>query len=93
MRALEAKAVSYITRENPPPPDNVRKIRQRPPSEGDVDGWLDAADHREAELWLSIDALLRDLHALNPARVARIRKDVKWLRKEAAKKGLPWGRR
>ena len=55
--------------------------------------FLEAARRRDDPLWKQIDGLLDELKMQYPFRTAKLRKELKWLRKQADKKGLPWGRR
>lgn len=58
----------------------------------DVDDFMLAAESRDDPLWDDIFAYLQgELRREYPFRSTRIIKDLKWLRKRAARAGLEWG--
>lgn len=66
-------------------------MRDRPRSltSDDVDGFMES---RNEAFWDEIEAYLTgELFRSYPFRATRIRKDIKWMRKRAAKAGLEWG--
>lgn len=73
----------------------TRLYKRRPPREltdEDVQEMLAsaAARHRN-EAWRQIETFLDDLTEYFPGRVGRIRKDLRWLKRQAIKRGLDWG--
>ena len=63
-------------------------------SSSDVDDFMAASDARPYEmLFESIEALLDELALLHPIQVARLRLGLRWLRTEAARRDLPWGKK
>lgn len=74
--------------------DPTRRLGETSPlTDKEINDFLDAATHREAELWYQMDSLLDELTHLYPIRAQRMKKDLKWLRKMALKRGRPWGRK
>lgn len=63
-------------------------------TDDDVDDFLSSAAERDDPLWADIEAYLTgELFRAFPFRATRLRKDIKWMRKRAAKAGLDWGKR
>lgn len=63
----------------------------------EVDGqilsnWMSAADQREFTIFEEMEVLLDEMKRTEPLRVWAFRRDLKWLRKNAAVHGLAWGR-
>lgn len=79
-------------REEEPPPGNVRSLSRRLNSD-DVDSFMEAADRRESPLWEEMDGFLRELATRWPMRSGRLRKELRWLRKQAYKQNLHWGKK
>lgn len=61
----------------------------------ELEGFLEAASSRTIEdpIWHQMDELLGSLQLQYPVKATRMRSDIKWLRKQAKKRGYPWGRR
>lgn len=59
----------------------------------EIENFLHDAQQREkhGELFDQMEQLLEQLWLLYPLRVTRIRKDLKWLRRQAKKRQLSWG--
>ena len=84
------KATNVLLEESPSNKDN----RPRQLDESDIDGFMEAAEHRDDPLWDDIFLYLRgELRREYPLRATRIERELKWLRKRAYKSGLPWGAR
>lgn len=66
-----------------------------PLTDREIQQFLEEAQKRDEHeiLWQQIDQLLDELRLLYPMRVPKIKSELKWLRKQAHKKGLTWGRR
>lgn len=62
-------------------------------SDREIKEFLDAARDRDDQVWFEIETLLKSLSPLYPLRTVRLRRELKWLRKQASKKGLSWGRK
>lgn len=74
--------------------DPTRRFGETSPlTDKEIEEFLDAATHREAELWQQIDSLLDELTRFYPLRAARLKRELKWLRKMAHKRDRPWGRK
>lgn len=78
-----------------PPPDRSlpRRRERRHLSEADTQDFLDIASHREDPLWNEMELLLTSLSQRYPLRVSRIRRELKWLRKQAMHAKLSWGKK
>lgn len=72
-------------------PDNVSTL-PRPLDGDDVAAFHAAADNRDNPLFEEMNALLASMTIRYPIRAARMQKEIKWLRKEANKRGLSWGK-
>jgi hypothetical protein len=77
-----------------PPPARPR----RRPTVEELQAWDKAATERREgrpaqpeDIFESMDALLRELYFMYPIRARRVQREIKWLRNQAAKHGLPWG--
>ena len=57
----------------------------------EVDDWISWADQREYKMWEEIESLLNQLKETRPLRVRALRKELKWLRREARLAGFGWG--
>lgn len=65
----------------------------RPLVDSDIDSFLQAADEREDPLWENIDLYLSyELRRRWPIRAYKLKKEIAWLRNEASKDDLEWGR-
>ena len=53
--------------------------------------FLDAATRREDPLWREIDAFLTELGERHLLRATKIRRDIRWMRKQAYRHGKTWG--
>lgn len=71
---------------------NDTSSNRRTLSEDDIDDFGYAADHREDPLWAEFTAILSELEKKRPIRVAKLRQDIRWMRRQAKKKGLRWGK-
>lgn len=74
----------------------VRNPRResRPLSEEDIDGFIEAAEMREEPLWEDIEKYLTGpLLRHSPTRAKMLRREIRWMRRMAAKDGLDWGSR
>ena len=59
----------------------------------DFDSFMVAANQRDDPLWNEIDAyMMGELAKRWPVRAYKLRKEIKWLRKQAAGDGLEWGK-
>lgn len=81
---------SYLTQDSSSPP--VNKSNRRTLSPDDVADFEYQADHREDSLWEEIEALLSELERGRPIRTAKMRQDIRWLRRQAKKRNLRWGK-
>jgi hypothetical protein len=67
---------------------NVRRMV----SDNEVSSMLDNARAREmSHVWDELDTLLDQLNKRHPLRVDRLRRDLKWVRKQAAQHDYSWG--
>lgn len=95
MRRYKQRIALKMLGVGPPPPQGDRLDRDRTPrhlSGDDVDAFFTASDGRDDPLWGQIDLLLEDLKRYFPVQVYGIRKNLKWLRHQAFKYGLDWGK-
>lgn len=53
--------------------------------------WFKASDERSDPFIEQMEAVLDELKIMYPLRVWSMRRDMRWLRKEAGKRGLRWG--
>lgn len=58
----------------------------------EVSDWMTAAEEREFLIWKQMDDLLLELKSDWPLRTRAIRRELRWLRKEAKKREYAWGR-
>lgn len=88
----KAKEIADLLLDAPEPLEPV-STSPRTLREDDFDDFLAAADNRDDPLWNLIDGyLMGDLAKRWPVRSYKLRKEIKWLRKEAAKDGVEWGK-
>lgn len=80
-------------RKNKTEPMNNTAVRGGPVpvSDATVDDWLNAAVTPYAELFDQMDAVMQSASRREPVRVWQMRRDMRWLRKQAAELGLEWG--
>lgn len=71
----------------------TRLADKRRLSGDDVGGFLEAASHRDNPLFEEMDSLLRELSVKYPFRAAKMRAEIRWMRGQAYKAGLPWGKK
>lgn len=92
---LQAGYRAFTDTSRLPPPDTSlpRRRERRHLSEADTTDLLDIASHREDPLWNDIEVLLASLSQRYPLRVSRIKRELKWLRKQAWHAKLTWGRK
>lgn len=66
-----------------------------PLSDKEIRQFLEDAQSRDDSqaLWSQIDDLLNSLQLMFPLRVSKMRRELKWLRKQAYKNNLTWGRK
>ena len=76
---------------------NRPKVRQDPDTitvdAEFVDSWLTVADVRENDgVWVEVESLLNELQNNNPMRARMARQAIRWLRHEALRYELKWGK-
>lgn len=85
-------AMDAFVDHEPPPPDNVSHLpyKKRRLNQDDIDGFHSAAEDR---IWNEIEQVLRRASRESPLRARQVRHEIKWLRRQAWKQGVSWGRR
>ena len=83
-------AVTNYLREDSPPPTRLSERRRL--DNDDVTGFMEAAQERDDPIWSEIYDLLKELEQTQPLRVSALRRELRWLRHHAHRRGLPWGR-
>lgn len=58
-----------------------------------VEDLLSTSELREFQVWSEIEAVLDVVQQETPIWGKRMKKNIKWLRKEAHKQGYEWGRK
>lgn len=96
----ERAAIAWLIlsgQEDPPPPNNVRTLsrpkRGQPLDDEVVAGFMEAAEEREPQIILEMEGVIRSLHVKWPIRSRRMQRDLNFIRGEAYKLGLPWGKK
>jgi hypothetical protein len=89
-REVRVDAEFFIDRDGRKVRRSVRTMHSL--TEDETDDLMYQASHREDPLWVEMDALMDQLFNQYPFRVRRLRKELKWLRKEARRRNLRWGR-
>ncbi len=68
-----------------------RSDQSVPVSEATVDDWLAASVRPTDRLFDEMDAVMSECAITRPMTVWQMRRDLRWLRREAHKRGLEWG--
>lgn len=90
IRSMATRAAEAYLREDQPPPTRIRERRRL--GDDDVNQFMEAAAKRDDPIWTEINALLDQLETNQPFRVQALRRELRWLRHQAHRRGLPWGR-